>query len=460
MATHSRLVPLIVASPMFLQNIDASAMTTALPSIATSLGVPPLHLNLIITVYILSLAVFLPMSGWLADRFGAKRMFCVAITLFSLASALCGMSTSMTALVTCRIFQGIAAAMMVPVSRLILLRSVPPEQILAAMVWYTVPPVVGRLAGPLVGGAIVSVASWQWIFFVNIPFGAIAVLLTLLFVHDSGVEGPAQPLDVPGFLLMAVGLAATLGALDTIGKGLAPGWISGLAATVGAAALGLYGWRSLRQADPVIDLRILRFRTFRMNVLGAVPLRLALFAVPFLLPLLLQLAFGLSPLVSGLLTAASAIGSLCTRAVVRWVIGRYGFRHMLLGATVLTGLCFISYAAFTAATPHLLIFSLMFAGGLLSSLSMVSLNSLGFVDMPKERLSHATALLTMAQQVTAGAAVVLATSLLAFFSWWREGDGHQLLWQDFAASFVTVGLMALLSLISFVKLPEKEGHAQ
>jgi EmrB/QacA subfamily drug resistance transporter len=457
MVARGRLVPLIIACPMFLQNIDMTAMTIALPSIAASLQVPALHLNLVITAYLLSLAVFLPMSAWLADRFGAKQMFCVAIALFSLASALCGLTRSLTALVACRVFQGFGAALMVPVGRLILLRSVPPAQLITAMVWYTVPPTIGRLAGPLIGGAIVSVASWHWIFFVNIPIGVFAVIMALLFVKNTRIEAPAPPFDIVGFLLMAVGLAALLGAIETAGKGLIPGRVSAIVAAFGATALSLYVLKSWRKADPVIDLRILRFRTFRTNVCGAAPLRLAISAVPFLLPLLLQLGFGLPPLTSGLLAAGSAVGALCTRVVMRLAIERYGFRHLLLGATVLTCLCYASYALFSATTSHVLIFCAVFAGGLFSSLCMVSLNTVGFVELPAERISHATALLAMAQQLLAGLGVVLAASLLTLFSWSHGGNGVHLLVQDFSGSIAVVGLMALLSLLSFARLSPREG---
>ncbi len=457
MKGRSRLVPLIVASPMFLQNIDTSAMAIALPSIAASLQVPALQLNLIITTYLLSLAVFLPMSAWLADRFGAKRMFCMAIVLFSLASALCGTATSLATLVVCRIIQGMGAAMMVPVGRLILVRSVPPSELITAMVWYTVPPTIGRLAGPLVGGAIVSVTSWHWIFFVNIPFGVVAVLLALVFVEDSRPEGPPPAFDVAGFLLIAIGLAAMLGALETAGKGLIPGWLSALAAAVGASALGLYGLRNRRRAESLIDLRVLAFRTFRTNALGAVPLRLAVLAVPFLLPFMLQMGFGLSPLASGLLTAASAVGALCTRGIMRWAIDRHGFRRLLLGATVLTSAIYMSYALFGPATPHALMFCVLFLGGVLTSICMVSLNTLGFAELPKERMSHATVVISMAQQLTAGFGVVLAAALLALFSRSHGGDGVHLLAQDFSATFVALGLTALLSLFSFVRLKPDDG---
>lgn len=457
MTTHNRLVPLIVASPMFLQNLDTSVMATALPSIAESLHVPPLHLNLAITAYLLSLAVFLPISGWLADRFGAKRMFCMAIALFSLASALCGVAATLPALVLFRIFQGLAGAMMMPVGRLILLRSVPASQMIGAMVWYTIPPVIGRMAGPLFGGVIVTMTSWRWIFFVNIPFGLLAVLLAQIFVEDTETAAPPAPFDLIGFMLLALGLSALLGALETAGKGFAPAWVSWLAACLSVLALVLYCLHSRRQAHPVIDLSILRFRTFRTNVLGASPLRIGIGASPFLLPLMMQLGFGLSPLISGLLTVGSAIGALCTRAVMRWAIDRFGFRRLLLGATVLTSISYVSYGLFSPTTPHLLMFCTMFAGGLVGSLCMVSLGALGFTEIPKASMSHAAALTSISQQLSVSFGVVLGASLLAVISWWHGGDGVHLQARDFSPAFVVVGMVTMLSLLSFLKLHPKEG---
>ena len=449
-------MPLIVASPMFLQNIDTTAIATALPSMAVSLGVPPLHLNLVVTAYLVSLAAFLPMSAWLSERFGARRMFCTAILLFSTASALSGVAGSLGVLVACRVLQGLGAALMLPVGRLILLQSVAPAGMLGAMTWFTVPPVLGRLLGPLVAGAILSVASWQWIFLVNIPLGLVIVLLVLVFVEDVKPEAPPSPFDLSGFLLIAIGLALLLAGLEAAGKGIVPAAVSGLAVVCGVIALGWYGWRSRAMAHPVLDLRILRLRSYRNNLFGAIPLRLAVFAVPFLLPLMLQLGFGLSPLASGVLSSAAGVGALSTRGFIRRALERFGFRRLLLGATAMTGVVYMSYALFSPATPHIVMFGVLFVGGLLGSLCLVSLGTLAFIDVPRERMSHATALSSVVQQLTSGGAVVLAGLMLGLFSGVRGGSGR-LHWEDFAATFVVVGLTALLSMLAFRKLKPDVG---
>jgi len=454
---RDRLIPAIVASPLFLQNLDASVMVTALPSIAASLAVPPLHLNLAITAYLLSLAVFLPVSGWLADRLGARRVFCLAIALFSLGSALCGMASSLPELVVFRIVQGLGGAMMVPVGRLILLRAVPAEAMVAAMVWFTVPPVIGRMIGPLFGGAIVTMTSWRWIFLVNIPFGLLAIALTLAFVDDDRPALEPVPFDSGGFALLALGLSLLLGALETAGRTMVPALVSWLAALLGALLLWLYTRHGRQRANPLIDLAILRHRTFRASVVGGLPLRIAIGASPFLLPLMLQLGFGLSPLMSGALTVASSVGALGTRVVMTQAIRRFGFRKLLMGATVLSSLSYLAYSQFTPATPHLLLFGVLMMGGLVTSMCMVCLGTLGFSEIPPARMSHATALSTMAQQVSLSFGVVLGAALLAAASWWHGGDGIALQPGDFSPAFIVIGLVNVLSLWWFVRLDPQEG---
>jgi EmrB/QacA subfamily drug resistance transporter len=432
-------------------------MATALPTIAHALDVSVLHLNLAITSYLLSLAVFLPVSGWLAERFGAKRVFCVAVALFSLGSTLCGAAQTLPQLVGFRVLQGLGGAMMLPVGRLILLRSVPASQMVSAMVWFTVPPAFGRLAGPLFGGAIVTLTSWRWIFLVNIPFGLIAIAAAMRFINDTPEDSSPAPFDTEGFVLLALGLTALLGSLEMVGKGLLPASVIWAMAGLGTLASLLYHLRSRGKASPLIDLGILRFSTYRASIVGGTPLRIAIGASPFLLPLMLQLGFGLSPLVSGSLTMASALGSLATRAVMAKAIRTVGFRPLLVGATCLTSLFYLSCGYFKPGTPHVQIFVTLMFGGLVNSMAMVSLQTLGYSQIPKPRMSHAATLNSMAQQLSLSLGVTLGATLVTLAAWWNGSGANRLTAEDFSPAFGVVGAMTLLSLLSFTKLSKDEG---
>ncbi len=457
MPARDKLVPMIVAFPLFLQNLDTSIMATALPSIARSLEVNALQLNLAITSYLLSLAVFLPLSGWLAERLGARRVFCWAIACFALGSALCGAATSLASLVLFRVLQGLGGAMMVPVGRLILLRRVAPAAMVAAMVWYTVPPVIGRMLGPLVGGAIVTWTSWRWIFLLNVPFGLLGIALALLFVGDTGDDKVRVPFDTTGFVLLAVGLTGLLGGLETSGKAIVASWLTWAMGGIGALAMGAYGYSSRRSATPIIDLKVLRFPTYYASIIGGTPLRIALGAAPFLLPLMFQLGFGLSPLDSGLLTVATALGSLATRAIMTPVIRRFGFRSLLLATTTLTGLCYAVYGLFQPATAPLAMFGAMLVGGLVNSMGLVSLATLGFSEIPKPLMSHATALSSMAQQVSLSFGVVLGAELVGAAAWWHGGDAAHLAARDFSPAFFLIAATSLVSLLFFIRLDRDQG---
>lgn len=457
MLSRHRIIPLVVAAPMFLQNLDTSVMATALPSIARALDVHALQLNLAITSYLLSLAVFLPMSGWLADRFGAKRIFCVAVAAFSLGSTLCGLAQSLPQLVVFRVLQGLGGAMMLPVGRLILLRSVAPAQMVAAMVWFTVPPAFGRLAGPLVGGIIVTLTSWRWIFLINIPFGLLAIAGAMYFLDDLPDEPRPGAFDFPGFVLLAFGLTALLGSLELVGKSMLPTPALWAMAGFGALAALVYHLRSRNKAEPLIDLSILRFPTFRASIIGGMPLRIAIGASPFLLPLMLQLGFGLSALTSGALTMATALGSLATRAGMTQAIRTIGFRSLLIGATCLTCVCYVSYGTFRPSTPHVQIFITLLLGGLVNSMVMVALQTLGFSQIPKPRMSHAATLNSMVQQLSLSLGVTLGASLVTLVAWTHGGSAQQPSAEDFYPAFGVVGAITLLSLFFFIRLTKDEG---
>ncbi len=449
-----RLVPLVVACPMFLQNLDGSVLGTALPAIAQSLNADVLHLNLAITSYLLSLVLFLPASAWLADRFGARRIFCAAVLIFTVASVLCGAATSLGQLIVFRLLQGVGGAMMVPVGRLILLQTVPAEQMVLAMVWFTVPGGIGRLLGPLMGGAIVTVASWRWIFLVNIPFGVVSVLMALRVIDPDPPrgEGVAARPDALGLLLLAAALGGMLGALEMIGKDMLP-W-TGIAALAvgGAAALWLYLRRSRAQSEPLIDFGILRYATYRVAVAGGMPLRVAIGAAPFLLPLLFQLGLGMTPLDAGILMLASAVGSLGSRGLVTSAVERFGYRQLLIGAALLTSGFQACYALFTPATPHVLIVAVLLVSGACHSTVLVILATIGYGDIPRKRMGHATALATMGQQLSVALGVAVAASLLEAMHGLHGLGAAPLAIADFRVPMLAMAAMPFLSVLAFVRL--------
>jgi EmrB/QacA subfamily drug resistance transporter len=450
-----RIVPLVVAAPMFLQNLDTSVMATALPAMARSLQTDVLHLNLAITSYLVSLVLFLPASGWLADRFGARRVFCAAVLLFSAASALCGAAGSLAQLVLFRLLQGAGGAMMVPVGRLILLRTIPAELMVAAMVWFTVPGGVGRLMGPLFGGAIVTAASWRWIFLVNIPFGLAAVVLALRYIEaDLHADRAATPLDVVGLALLAAALGGLLGALEMVGKGLLPWPGIAAVAVLGVAALLVYLRRGRGQAHSLIDFSILRFRSYRASVLGGLPLRVAIGATPFLLPLLFQLGFGMSPLRSGLLTVATAVGSLSTRGAVTHAVRRLGYRPLLVVCGVCTSVFYALYGFFTPATPPALIAGVLLLAGTSNAMSLVILATVGYREIPRDRMAHATALASMGQALSVTLGVAVAASLVELAHYLHGAGAAGLAAADFAPAFRAIAVLPLVSAFAFWRLPK------
>lgn len=454
-----RVVPMVVACPVFLQNLDTTVMATALPTMAQSLQVPVLELNLAITSYLLSLAVFLPASAWLAGRFGARAVFCGAVIVFSFGSALCGVAGTLAQLVACRMLQGIGGSMMVPVGRSILLRSVHPAEMVKAMVWFTVPGALGRLAGPLFGGAIVTVTSWRWIFLLNIPFGLLGVALALWLVEKDAprAPGPAPAMDFAGLALLAAALLGILGGLELFGKHIVPA--SGIAVLIAAGVLAfcVYMRRSRVVAHPILDFGVLRFATFRMTVLGAFPLRVAVGAAPFLLPIMLQVGFGFTPVESGVLTMAMAIGALATRAAVGQVIRLLGFRLLLIVSATLAGGFYAAYGFFSPATPQPLIFLVLLLGGLCTSMTLVALNSLGYTEIPAPLTSHATAMSAMGQQLSVAGGVVFGSSLLAVSSALHGREAGHLAAADFTPVFAALAALSLASALAFRRLDSEAG---
>ena len=448
------LVPLIVACAMFMQNLDSTVIATALPTIAQSLGETPLRLNVAITCYLLSLAVFIPISGWTADRFGARRVFSAAIVVFTLGSIACGMANSLPALVAARILQGMGGALMVPVGRLVLLRTVPKSDLVRAMSFVSVPALIGPVMGPPVGGLIVTYASWRWIFFINVPIGVLGIVLVNMLVSDLKETG-RRPLDCSGFVLTGIGLASLAFGFENVGRGTLPSvGVVGLLA-VGVICLMAYLRHARRVSHPIIDLALFSIPTYASASIGGFLFRMGLGALPFLLPLMLQVGFGLSALNSGLLTFASAAGAMLMKTTAVRILRALGFRIVLVGDAVISAAFLFGYSLFRPDTPHLVIFLALLIGGFFRSLQMTSINTLSYADVPASMLSRATSLSSMAQQLSQTAGV--ATAALMLHTVLTLRGGTTLAAADFYPVFVGVALISLLSVPFFLKMSPDAG---
>ncbi len=448
------LVPLVVACAMFMQNLDSTVIATALPTIAQSLDESPLTLNVAITCYLLSLAVFIPISGWTADRFGARRVFSAAIVVFTLGSIGCGMANSLGALVAARILQGMGGALMVPVGRLVLLRTVEKSDLVRAMSYVSVPALIGPVMGPPLGGFIVTYWSWRWIFFINIPIGILGIILVNLLVGDLKETG-RRPFDLGGFALTGIGLATLAFGFENIGRGALSGILVAALLAVGASCTLLYLRHAHRVAYPIIDLALFRIPTYAAASIGGFLFRMGLGALPFLLPLMLQVGFGLDALSSGLLTFASAAGAMTMKMTAARIIRTLGFRIVLVGDAVISAAFLFGYSLFRPDTPHLVIFLALLAGGFFRSLQMTGINTLSYADVPPAMLSRATSLTSMAQQLSQTVGVATGALLLQVVLALRGGTA--LMAADFYPAFVGVAMISLLSVPFFVRMSPDAG---
>jgi EmrB/QacA subfamily drug resistance transporter len=448
------LISLIVACAMFMQNLDSTIIATALPAIGNSLGESPLQLNVAITCYLLSLAVFIPISGWTADRFGARRVFSAAIVVFTLGSIACGLANSLPMLVIARIVQGMGGAMMVPVGRLVLLRTVPKSELVRAMSYVSVPALIGPVIGPPLGGFIVTYGSWRWIFFINIPIGALGVLLVNLFIEDVR-DANRRPFDLPGFVLTGLGLASLAFGFETMGRVALPAVANLGLLAIGALCLTLYVRHARRVEHPIIDLALMRIPTYAMATTGGFLFRMGLGALPFLLPLMLQVGFGLDALSSGLITFASAAGAMSNKAVVAPIIRAFGFRTVLIANTVISSAFLFGYSFFQPTTPHLVIFLALLAGGFFRSLQMTSINTLSYADVPARMLSRATSLTSMAQQLSQSVGVGTG-ALLLYLMLGMHGTAVSSA-ADFSFALAVVAGISLLSVPFFLRMSPDAG---
>ncbi|TEA78372.1 DHA2 family efflux MFS transporter permease subunit [Allopusillimonas ginsengisoli] len=448
------MIPLIVGCALFMQMLDSTVVATALPVMAESLGTTVVRMNVAITSYLLAVAVFVPISGWAADRFGAKKVFIAAILLFTLSSITCALSQTVGQLVISRVAQGMAGAMMVPVGRIILLRKVPKTELIKAMAFLSLPALLGPMIGPPVGGFLVTYASWHWIFLINVPVGILGIALVIHYIRDDYPVEP-QPLDWLGFLLSSICLATLVSGFEAAGHGSMPPRQLALLIATGLVTGLLYVWHARRVAYPIIDLSLLRIRTFSISIVGGNLCRFAIGAAPFLLAILLQVGFGLSPFSAGLITFTGAIGSMAMKLVANRVLNRFGFKQVLIINALFTGVFVALCGFFRADTPIWVMTAILITGGFFRSLQFTAVNTLTYADLGPEAMSRASSFAAMAQQLgislgVACAAVTLNVSMKI------RGDTTLAL-ADIIWGFIVIGLIAAASALSFARLPANAG---
>ncbi|HVV92865.1 MAG TPA: MFS transporter [Hyphomicrobiales bacterium] len=456
MPSNPLLIPLIVACALFMENLDSTVLSTSLPAIAVDIGVNPVALKLALTSYLLSLAIFVPASGWVADRFGARLVFRAAIAVFVFGSIMCGLSSTLGGFVAARTVQGIGGAMMVPVGRLVVLRSIEKRDLVAAMAWVTIPALIGPMIGPPVGGFITTYLHWRWIFWINVPIGALGLVLATLFVPD--IRGEEQRrFDFLGFVLSGIGLAGVVSGSTLLGLAFLPWWTGLAVIGFGGLVLAAYWMHYRRAKAPILDLGLFRTPTFRVGVTGGFLFRMGMGASPFLLPLLLQVIFGMSPLESGLTTFVGSAGALLMKFAAPPLIRAFGFRTCLAAAAVIGASFSASTALFTIATPRMVMMAVLFVGGFFRSMLFTAMNAVVYSDIEQIEMSRATSLSSVAQQVALSMGVSFGALTLEV-SMAMRGTGV-LARSDFVAAFLVVGVLCISAVPFFLRLRPDAGSA-
>lgn len=454
MQASYRTLALIVAAALFMENLDTTIIATALPDIAREIGAAPLKVNLAITSYLLSLSIFIPLSGWMADRFGARRVFSLAIAVFMGGSIACAIADSLFGLVAARILQGFGGAMMVPVGRLVILRAVPKGELIKALTYLTIPALLGPVLGPPIGGFIVTYSSWRWIFLLNIPVGIVGIILSILYIPP--IKAAIVPkLDWIGFLLTGFGLASLVFSFEAMGRFPLPNWALGGIAGFGLLCLVTYWYRARHMAEPVVNLKLMKISTFRRAVLGGSVFRIGIGALPVLLPLMLQLGFGLTAFASGLLTFASAAGSLMMKGATQFMLRTFGFRRVLIFNAILCGVIMMGYALFNPAMSHIIIFVALLAGGFIRSLQFTGLNALSYADVDEALMSNASTFSAMMQQLSLS--IGAGTAALALHMTLTQRHGDTLQAADFQPAYLFIGGIAMVSSLFFLGLKKDAG---
>ncbi len=453
-AKLTRLTAVIVASALFMQNLDSTVIATALPAMAKAFGSDPVHMNVALTSYLLSLAVFIPASGWMADRYGTRTVFRSAIAVFTVGSVLCGQAHSLGFLVAARIVQGMGGAMMVPVGRLVLLRTVAKNELVAAMAWLTMPALLGPVIGPPLGGFIVTYVAWPWIFYINIPIGIMGIIAISIFIKDYRDPAPKR-FDAWGLLWSGVGLSGLMFGLETAGRGVLPLALSVAMIGVGFASACIYLVHARRRTDPLLDLGLLRLPSFAVTVGAGTLFRIGIGAIPFLLPLMLQVGFGRTAAQSGMVTFASSAGALVMKPATQFMLRKIGFRDTLIWNGVLSAALLALCGAFRPTWPAAAIYAVLLVGGFFRSLQFTAFNALAYADIPRARMSAATSLYSCIQQLSITMGISMGAAALEISMALHHRSVPDV--ADFTIAFIAVACIAVLAAPASLAMPRDAG---
>jgi len=453
-----RLLPWLVAVGFFMESLDTTILNTAVPAIAQALKVPPLSMKAVLASYTLSLAVFIPISGWMANRFGTRRVFASAIGIFTLGSFLCGLCSDIHLLVACRILQGCGGAMMLPVGRLTMVRTFAKSELITAMSFVAMPGLIGPMVGPLLGGLIIGYFHWSVIFFVNIPIGIFGLVLVYRHLPNYR-EQRNYPLDIVGLVLFSSGISLLSYVLEVFGETTLSGReMLGLLA-ISAALIGAYGLHSVRIARPLLRLGLLRIRSFRVAVTGNLFTRLGIGGIPFLLPLLYQVGLGFTPIQSGLLIMPQAVAAMSLKLTMPHILKKLGYRTVLIANTILLGVLILLFATIDAATPFWLIVLMGFAYGFLTSLQYTSMNTLAYADVNEREASGASTIASTIQQMAVSFGVATASLAAAFFIPDRLHANASEMIHGVHLALLGLGALTIMSTLVFGELKSGDGDA-
>jgi EmrB/QacA subfamily drug resistance transporter len=455
-SSPSTPIALLVASAYFMENLDGTVVVTAMPQMATAFSVHPIDLNIGVSAYLLTLAVLIPASGWAADRFGARRVFASAIAVFTVASILCGLSESLPAFTAARIMQGIGGAMMVPVGRLAVLRSTEKHELISAIATITWPGLAAPVLGPPLGGFISTYASWHWIFFLNVPLGLVAFVLALRLMPKEK-QLARRSFDGVGFVLMGLACFALMYSLDLVSRDGASWPMASLLISGALAAGGLGVLHARHWKYPLVDLKALNVHSYAVTIWGGSVFRIAIGSIPFLLPLLFQVGFGLSAFKSGLLVLAVFAGNLVMKPLTTPVLRRLNFRTILISNGFLDAAAIFACVFLTPATPVTVVVILLFLSGLTRSMQFTALNTLAFADVPEDRMSGANTFFNMAQQMAMGMGIALGAVALRIAGLFEPNASGSIPLMNFHIAFSIVGAISLIAIVDLLSLAPSAG---